>query len=187
MTRNYSALERNEGLPWWYSGWESACRCKGTWVWSLIGEDSTCLGATKPMCPNYWAHELQLLKPVLLEPVLRSEKPPQWEMRTAAKSSPCPPQLQKPELSTKTQHSPTNKKGMKFSYMLHHGWTWKSCWVKEARHKRASIGDSTWSEVPRLGKLIDVACGMMVARVWREGGEWGVILPLKFFFGVDHF
>ena len=21
----------------------------------------------------------------------------------------------------------------------------------------------------------------MVARVWREGGEWGVILPLKFF------
>ena len=32
--------------------------------------DSTCLGATKPVCHNYWARVLQLLKPVCLEPVL---------------------------------------------------------------------------------------------------------------------
>ena len=46
-----------------------------TWVRSLIQEDPTCLGATKPVCHNcwacaleprshsYWAHLQQLLKP----------------------------------------------------------------------------------------------------------------------------
>ena len=65
---------------------------QGTWVWSLIQEDSTCCGATKSVCHNYWAcaleprshnywaHVLQLLKPLGLEPMLRQqEKPPQWE------------------------------------------------------------------------------------------------------------
>ena len=28
---------------------------QGTWVWSLVREDSTCHGATKPMCHSYWA------------------------------------------------------------------------------------------------------------------------------------
>ena len=28
---------------------------QGTWVWSLVQEDSTCHGATKHMCHNYWA------------------------------------------------------------------------------------------------------------------------------------
>ena len=27
---------------------------QGTWVWSLVQEDSTCHGATKPMSHNYW-------------------------------------------------------------------------------------------------------------------------------------
>ena len=34
-----------------------------TQVWSLVREDSTCRGATKPVCHNYWACFLQLLKP----------------------------------------------------------------------------------------------------------------------------
>ena len=64
-----------------------------TWVPSLVREDSTCHGATKPMCHNYWACALEptshnywarvpkLLKPAHLEPVLcskrshRNEKP----------------------------------------------------------------------------------------------------------------
>ena len=36
-------------------------------VWSLVQEDFTCHRATKPMCHNYWAQVLQLLKPVCLE------------------------------------------------------------------------------------------------------------------------
>ena len=66
---------------------------QGTWVWSLVREDPTCCGATKPIrhnywaCAldptshNYWARVLQLLKPARLEPVFhnkrshRNEKP----------------------------------------------------------------------------------------------------------------
>ena len=66
---------------------------QGTWIWSLVLEDPTCHGATKPVCHNYractlepashnyWAHMPQLLKLTCLEPVLcnkrshRNEKP----------------------------------------------------------------------------------------------------------------
>ena len=54
---------------------------QGTWVWSVVREDPTCRGATKPVSHKYWAHALQLLKPTCLEPVLynkrshRNEKP----------------------------------------------------------------------------------------------------------------
>ena len=40
---------------------------QGTWVWSLVWEDSTCCGETKPVHHNYWAHracESQLLSPL---------------------------------------------------------------------------------------------------------------------------
>ena len=40
---------------------------KGTWVWSPVQEDPTCLRATEPMCYTYWAH--------ILDPeALQSEK-----------------------------------------------------------------------------------------------------------------
>ena len=54
---------------------------QGTWVQSLVWEDSTCCAATKPKCHNYWACVLQLQKSTCLEPVLhnkrrhRNEKP----------------------------------------------------------------------------------------------------------------
>ena len=40
------------GLPWWSSGWESAC-WQGTWVRSLVQEDSTCCEGTELVCHNY--------------------------------------------------------------------------------------------------------------------------------------
>ena len=65
---------------------------QGTWVWSLVQEDSTCFRAAKPGCHNYWSCALEpgnhyfqtcvlpLLKPMSLEPVVlkrshHSEKP----------------------------------------------------------------------------------------------------------------
>ena len=74
---------------------------QGTQVWSLVQEDPTWRGATKPMHHNYWACALepvshnywahvpqllspqpQLLKPTHLEPCApQQEKPPQWEAR----------------------------------------------------------------------------------------------------------
>ena len=56
----------------------------GTWVQSLIWEDPTCRGATKPLCHKYWACERQLLTPSC--PGARA---PQLE------SGPCSLQLEK--------------------------------------------------------------------------------------------
>ena len=47
---------------------------QGTQVQSLVREDPTCHGATKPGCHNYWSPQPQLLKPARLEPVLRHER-----------------------------------------------------------------------------------------------------------------
>ena len=80
-----------------------------TRVWSLIFEDQTCHEATKPMwyncwaCApepgghNYWAHMLQLLKPVCPRArASQQEKPWQREGGTSQlESSPYLPQLEK--------------------------------------------------------------------------------------------
>ena len=48
------------GLLWWSSGTESTCQCmQGTQARSLVWEDSTCRGATKPMYYNYWTCTLE--------------------------------------------------------------------------------------------------------------------------------
>ena len=65
---------------------------QGTWVRSLVQQDSTCCGAAKPVCHNYWtcalepsgcnywAHMPQVLKAVHPRAcALQQEKPPQWE------------------------------------------------------------------------------------------------------------
>ena len=77
--------------------WERNCLpMQKAWVWSLVWEDSTYCGATKPMCHNYWAcaleprnhkywaHVLQLLKP----------RHPR-ACATQLESSPCSSQLKK--------------------------------------------------------------------------------------------
>ena len=40
----------------------------------LVRDDPTCLGATKPMYHNYWAHELQLLEPINPESILHNDR-----------------------------------------------------------------------------------------------------------------
>ena len=60
---------------------------QGTQALSLVREDPTCHGATKPVRHNYWAHVPQLLSPratttgahVPRARALQQEKPPQWE------------------------------------------------------------------------------------------------------------
>ena len=48
------------GLPWWRSGWESACQCRGhgfePWSWKIPrAAEQLSLGATtaEPTCHNY--------------------------------------------------------------------------------------------------------------------------------------
>ena len=60
---------------------------QGTRVQSLVWEDPTCRGATKPVSHNYWACMSQLLKPVGLEPMLHNKR--------SHHSKPHSPQLEK--------------------------------------------------------------------------------------------
>ena len=79
----------------------------GTRVQSLVWEDPTCRGATKPVRHNYLAHAPQLLKPARLEPVLhnnrrhRNEKP----AHSNEERPPLAATRESPRAATKTQHS----------------------------------------------------------------------------------
>ena len=66
---------------------------QGTRVQPLVQEDPTCRGATKPVHHNYWAHVLQLLKPVRLEPVLRNKRSHRKEKPTQCDEDPMQPKL----------------------------------------------------------------------------------------------
>ena len=82
---------------------------QGTRVQALIREDPTCRGATKPVCHNYWAYALEPASHNYWSPraatteacVPRARAPQQREAtamrspRTAMKSSPRSPQLEK--------------------------------------------------------------------------------------------
>ena len=63
----------NMGLPWWRSGWESACQCRGHGFEPWSGKIPR---ATEQMGP--WATTTE---PARLEPVLRNKRPRQWEAR----------------------------------------------------------------------------------------------------------
>ena len=102
-----------------------------TWVWSLVWEDPTCRGATKPRRHNYWAcepPELKLLKSETTAlmccnfwslhawSLCSQEKPQQWEARTLQlECSPCWSQLEKSTCAaTKLNKQPkTNKRILK--------------------------------------------------------------------------
>ena len=77
---------------------------QGTLIRSLVWEDPTCCGATKPEHHNYWAcGNLQLLKPVPLRVCApQQEKPPQWEAHA--------PQLQSGPHSLQLENAPMQQR-----------------------------------------------------------------------------
>ena len=88
---------------------------QGTWVRVLVREDPTCHGATKPVCHNYWARVPQLLKSACLEPnkyvsySATREATAMRSLRTATKSSPCSPQLEKAHAQQQRPNAAKNK------------------------------------------------------------------------------
>ena len=92
-------LKKYQGLPWWRSGWESACRCRGHGFEPWSGRVPH---AAEQLGP--WATTAE---PARLEPVLRnkrghdSERPvhhdEEWPLLAATRES--------PRTETKTQHS----------------------------------------------------------------------------------
>ena len=97
--RMASIKKQNEGLPWWRSGWESACQCRGHGFepWSgkiphAVEQLSPCATTTEPAC---------------LEPVLRNKRGCDSE-RPARCDEEWPPLVatrESPRTETKTQHS----------------------------------------------------------------------------------
>ena len=87
------------GLPWWCSGWESACQCRGHGFEPWSGKIPH---ATEQLGP--WA---TITEPARLEPVLRNKRGPDSE-RSAHRDEEWPPLAAtrgSPHTETKTQHS----------------------------------------------------------------------------------
>ena len=87
------------GLPWWRSGWESACRCRGHGFEPWSGRIPH---ATEQLGP--WA---TITEPVRLEPVLRNQRGRDGE-RPTHRDEEWPPLAttgESPRTEMKTQHS----------------------------------------------------------------------------------
>ena len=67
-------IQKTKIRPFLVDQWMGVSRpMQGTWVWYLVLEDPTSLGATKPLCHGCWAHAPRAS-------ALQQEKPPQWEI-----------------------------------------------------------------------------------------------------------
>ena len=90
---------RVQGLPWWRSGWESACQCRGHGFEPWSGKIPH---AAEQLCP--WA---TITEPARLEPVLRNKRGRDSE-RPAHRDEEWPPLAStrgSPRTETETQHS----------------------------------------------------------------------------------
>ena len=90
---------RDLGLPWWCSGWESACQCRGHGFEPWSGKIPH---AAEQLGP--WA---TITDPARLEPVLRNKRGCDSE-RPAHRDEEWPPLAttrESPRTETKTQHS----------------------------------------------------------------------------------
>ena len=88
-----------DGLPWWHSGWESACQCRGHGFEPWSGKIPH---AAEQLGP--WA---TITEPARLEPVLRNKRGCDSE-RPAHRDEEWPPLAatrESPSTETKTQHS----------------------------------------------------------------------------------
>ena len=99
---NIFNLKSNQGASL-VAQWLRICLpVQGTRVQTLVQEDPTCRGGTKPMRHNYWARVPQLLSPRSAT----GEATAMRSLHTTTKSSPLSPQLEKsPRTAAKTEHS----------------------------------------------------------------------------------
>ena len=92
------SLKNRIGLPWWYSGWESACQCRGHGFEPWSGKIPH--AAEQPP----W---VTIAEPARLEPVLRNKRGRDGE-RLAHCDEEWPPLAttrESPRTETETQHS----------------------------------------------------------------------------------
>ena len=95
----YKKIKINAGLPWWRSGWESACQCRGHGFEPWSGKIPHAMEQLGP-----WA---TITEPARLEPVLRNKRGCENE-RPAHRDEESPPLAatrESPRTEMKTQHS----------------------------------------------------------------------------------
>ena len=87
------------GLPWWRSGWESACQCRGHGFEPWSGKI--------PHAAEWLGLWTTIAEPVHLEPVLRNKRGRNSErpMHRDEEWPPLAPTRESPRTETKTQHS----------------------------------------------------------------------------------
>ena len=98
-TKKILVKKRKGGLPWWRSGWESACQCRGCGFEPWSGKIPH---AAEQLGP--WA---TITEPACLEPVLRNKRGRDSE-RPTHRDEEWPPLAatgEGPRTETKTQHS----------------------------------------------------------------------------------
>ena len=98
LSQNNSLIKKR-GLPWWRSGWESACQCRGHGFEPWSGRIPHAAERLGP-----WA---TIAEPARLEPVLRNERGRDSE-GPAHRDEEWPPLAttrESPRTETKTQHS----------------------------------------------------------------------------------
>ena len=73
---SYQSIKKRQrdGLPWWRSGYESACRGRGHGFEPWSGKIPHAADQLSPRATTTEAHVPQLLKPARLEPVLHSKR-----------------------------------------------------------------------------------------------------------------
>ena len=94
-----TSLRSSFGLPWWRSGWESACQCRGHGFEPWSGKIPHAAGWLGP-----WP---TIAEPACLEPVLRNKRG-HYSERPAHRDEAWPPLAatrERPRTETKTQHS----------------------------------------------------------------------------------
>ena len=94
--------KKKKGLPWWYSGWESACQCRGHEFKPWSGKIPH---AAEQLGP--WATTTE---PARLDPVLQTREATIVRgPRTAMKSGPRSPQLEKALAQKQRPNTAKNK------------------------------------------------------------------------------
>ena len=97
--RTKHTLKMYPGLPWWRSGWESACQCRGHGFEPWSGKIPHAAERLGP-----WA---TITEPARLEPVLHNKRGHDSERPTHCDEewSPLAATRESPRTETKTQHS----------------------------------------------------------------------------------
>ena len=124
-------IQTFRGLPWWRSGWESACQCRGHGFEPWSGRIPH---AAEQLGP--WATTTE---PAHLEPVLPNKKGRDSE-RPAHRDEEWPPLAatrESPRTEAKTQHSQKKKK--KFSLVPCIQWALSKCFVNYVNSSDPSL------------------------------------------------